>query len=131
MRINPSEILHDGNPIRFLGWVPYQGLGTPSFPTHPSMRATVINHARDRDRRASRSPRERKRSISFGVPLGKGTGVFWRAGRPPEWNAPTRLRSAINSGEILGTGTASTRDQQVADFGRGFAAHRKRDFSSV
>jgi hypothetical protein len=32
---------------------------------------------------------------------------------------------------ILGTGTASTRDQQVADFRRGFAAHRKRDFSSV
>jgi|HubBroStandDraft_6_1064221.scaffolds.fasta_scaffold183082_1 hypothetical protein len=55
-------------------------------------------------------------------------GVFSRSGqRPVENSAPV----SNQLGEILGTGTASNGDQQVTDFGRGFAAHRKRDFSSV
>jgi hypothetical protein len=52
MRCIQPHALRMGTRIRFLGCTD-QGLGTPSFPTHPSMRATVISHARDRDWRAS------------------------------------------------------------------------------
>jgi hypothetical protein len=70
------------------------------------------------------------RSINSGVPFGKGTGVFWRAGSGFGMAQAGRGGRQSSRG-FLGTGTASTRDRQVADFGRGFAAHRKRDFSSV
>jgi len=100
-----------GTRIRFHGWVPYQGLGTPLFLLPgTSMRATVINHTRGPGpARLNSGYGKRKRSISFGVPLGKGMGCFWRAGRGPEWNAPTR-RAAVNSGNSR-TGTSSTMDQ--------------------
>jgi len=53
------------------------GLGTPSFPTHPSMRATVINHARDRDRRAARSATGRGNDPSIPESLwGRARGCF-------------------------------------------------------
>jgi hypothetical protein len=45
----------------------------------------------------------------------------------------TQANAAVSSHrvEFLGTGTASTRDQQVADFGRGSRHIEKRDFSIV
>ena len=83
----------DGYPIR--DW------GTPLFLLPgTSMRATVINHTRGPGPASLNSGYgSRKRSIYSGVPFWKGMGVFWRAGRGPEWNAPRR-RSAVNSGNF-------------------------------
>ena len=101
----------------------------PSFPTLP------FNDGNGHQPRSGPGPASLNsgygsthRSINYGVPFGKGMGVFSRSGqRPVENSAPV----SNQLGEILGTGTASNGDQQVTDFGRGFAAHRKRDFSSV
>src|ERR1700741_4120146 len=86
-----------GTRVKFLGWVPYQGLGTPLF-LRPIREGKVVGHPRGT---GTSEPQQRLRAEETihqsGVPLGKGTGVFWRAGRPPEWNAPTR-RAAVNSG---------------------------------
>src|SRR5712671_638105 len=53
MRTISPEILPDGNPHKLPRMVPTRDWAPPSFPTHPSMTATVISHARGRDRRAS------------------------------------------------------------------------------
>ena len=80
-----------GTRIRFLGWVPYQGLGTPSFPIHPSITATVINHTRGPGPASLNSGYGwTYRSIESGVPLGKGPGVLWRAGGRPAWTRAPR-----------------------------------------
>src|SRR5580700_8771566 len=100
------------------------GVGHPLFSYPPSMRATVIK-PRSGPGPASRSERygNRKRSIDSGVPLGKGTGCF---GGPVGLRNGTRQRGGQQSTRgILGTGTASTKDQHLADFGRGFAARRE------
>jgi len=98
-----------GTRIRFLGWVPYQGLGTPLFPTH-STTATSSATLGDRDRRASTVVTGRRIVPSIAESLfGRVWGCFWRAGRGPEWSAPTR-RAAVKSRNSL-AGTASTRDQ--------------------
>ena len=112
-----------GTRIRFLGWY-RPGIGYPSFPTHPSMRATVIGHAkgpgpaslngrhgRGNDPSLSESLWGRARGC-FDAPVGVRNGTHQRGGRQ-------------SSQGILGTVTSSTRDQQIADFGRGFAARRK------
>jgi hypothetical protein len=65
-----------GTPIRFLGWVPYQGFGIPSFGPL-SMRATVINHGRGRDWRASTAATGRRIVPSFPESLwGRAWGCF-------------------------------------------------------
>jgi hypothetical protein len=91
------QILPDGNPHKVPWMVPTRGLGTPSFPTHPSMRATVINHASGP---GPVSLPERygstHRSTESGVPFRKGTGGVL-AGRsasrmdesPAGWRAVT------------------------------------------
>jgi hypothetical protein len=63
----PAQDSSDGYPIR--DWAPLF--------CRSSRTATVINHARDRDRRASTAANgSRKRSIDSGVPFGTGTGLF-------------------------------------------------------
>ena len=62
-----------GTHIRFLGWVPYQGFGTPLFSYH----GNVIGHIRGpRPASLNSGYGSTHRSIVSGVPLGKGTGVF-------------------------------------------------------
>jgi hypothetical protein len=86
-----------GTRIRFLGWVPYQGLGTPSF-LPPFRHDNLIGHGlRDRDRASlSSSYGAVDRSINLGVPFRKGGGVvlMGRFGLRPQraetagsWNA--------------------------------------------
>ena len=71
-----------GTRRKFLGWVPYQGLGTPSFPNRSSMTATVVARMRGPGpARLNSGYGSTHRSIESGAPFGKGTGVFWRAGR--------------------------------------------------
>jgi hypothetical protein len=76
-----------GTPIRFLGWVPYQKFGIPSF--GPPFHESNGHQPRSGPGPASLNSGygSTHRSIVSGVPLGKGMGVFWRAGRGPEWNA--------------------------------------------
>src|SRR6266481_2465029 len=62
--------------------VPTRGRAPPHF-LPPSMTATVINHARNRDRRASTAATVRRIVPSNLGPLLEGHGVFWRAGRGP------------------------------------------------
>ena len=106
----------------FLGWVPYQGFGTPSF-FHDG---NLIGHSsRDRDRRASRELRSYGEEAvrQSGVPLGRTGGVL--AGRsasrmdesPAAWWAVTGSckRCTALVGEITRHGE---------DAGRGFAARR-------
>ena len=113
-----------GTHIRFLGWVPYQGLGTPSFPTPPSMRATVINHARDRDWRASTVATGRRivpsipESLSgkawgcFGGPVGVRNGTRQRGGQQSIRGilGQEPRRPAISRAELI---------QHVSDLGGG------------
>jgi hypothetical protein len=64
------------------------------------MTATVIGHAKGPGPASLTSGYgSTHRSINSGVPFWKGMGVFWRAGRGPEWNAPMR-REAVNSGNF-------------------------------
>ena len=117
-----------GTRISFLGWVPYQGLGTPSFPTSPSMRATVINHARDRDWRASTVATGRR--IVPSIPesrLGRAWGCFsGQVGDPGCTRDPAARGSQL--GEVLGQEPRrpgiSTAEliQHRRRFRRGFAA---------
>src|SRR5437879_258165 len=103
-----------GTRIGFPGWY-RPGIRHPLF----SYTATSSATLRDRDRRASTAATGRRIVPSIPESLwGKARGVYWRAGRPPEWNAPTR-RSAVISRNSRNR-NRSTGDQQVADFGRGF-----------
>jgi hypothetical protein len=66
-----------GTRIRFLGWY-RPGIGhPPSFPIHPSMTATVINHDRNRDRGASTAATGRGNDPSIpGSLCGRARGCF-------------------------------------------------------
>src|SRR5580704_2589075 len=100
------------------------GIGHLLFSYRPFMTATVINRARDRDRRAARSATGRGNDPSIPESLwGRARGCF---GGPVGLRNGTRQRGGQESTRgILETGTASTKDQHVADFGRGFAARRE------
>jgi hypothetical protein len=61
-----------GARIGFLGWVPYQGFGTPLFSYH----CNVIGHIRGPGPASLlKSYGQRKRSIKFGVPFGNGATI--------------------------------------------------------
>jgi hypothetical protein len=119
-----------GTPIRFLGWVPYQGLGIPLC--RPHMRnGDLIGHSPGGpDRGASQSA-----TLGWIVPsipgflLGRAWGVFAR-------RSVSGLELARRGGQRSTRGSSrnrnrSTGDQQVADFGRGFWQVEKGDFSCV
>jgi hypothetical protein len=92
----------------------------PSLFSYPSFHdGNVIGHIRGPGPASLNSGYgSTHRSINYGVPFGKGMGVFSRSGQHPvENSAPV----SNQFGEILGTGTASTGDQQVAGFEPGFA----------
>ena len=77
------EILTDGNPHKIPWMVPTRDWAPPSFPPHPSYDCNPYRPPLRGPGPASLNSGyggERKRSINSGVPLGKGTGVFWRAG---------------------------------------------------
>jgi hypothetical protein len=66
-----------GTPIRFLGWVPYQGLGTPHFlPTFPWRQRSSATLGGLGPVSLNSGYGSTHRSIDCGVPLRKGTGVF-------------------------------------------------------
>jgi hypothetical protein len=65
-----------------------QDLGTPLFPARHFHEGNVVGHIRGPGPASlSSGYGSTHRSINCGVPFWKGTGVFWRAGRGPEWNA--------------------------------------------
>src|SRR5690242_1897677 len=103
-------------------------MGTLSRIGHPSFFTSSLMATSPPTRGAGTGePQQRLRVDAsfhqFRSPFKKRTGVFWRAGRGPEWNAPTR-RAAVNSGNSR-TGTSSTAIsraeliQHVSDLGRG------------
>ena len=84
----------DGNPRKFLGWVPYQELGTPLFPARNFHEGNLIGHPRrGRDRRATWSAKGRGSGASileslwgrargcFGGPVGLRNGTRQRGGQ--------------------------------------------------
>jgi hypothetical protein len=108
-------------------------MGTLSRIGHPSFFTSSLMATSPPTRGAGTGePQQRLRVDAsfhqFRSPFKKRTGVFWRAGRGPEWNAPTR-RAEVNSGNAR-TGTSSTRNQPCRThsarlrFRRGFAAGR-------
>jgi hypothetical protein len=84
-----------GTRKRFLGWYLPGIRHPPSFPTHPSTRSTVINHARDRDRRASTAATGRRIVPSNLGPLLEGHGGVlagrWASGDRPDTPRLTAL----------------------------------------
>ena len=79
MRSFPRPANHvnflDGNPPKLPGWVPYQGLGTPSFRRPPSRNVNLIGHASgDRDRRAAEALRAEETFHLFRSPFLEGHG---------------------------------------------------------
>ena len=81
-----------GTRLRFLGWVRYQGLGTPLFLTSYFHEGNLVGHASRGPGPASLNSGygSTHRSINCGVPFGKGMGVFWRAGGRPAWTSAPR-----------------------------------------
>jgi hypothetical protein len=106
---------------REIPWRELTGIWPPSFARRARCEATGHRGAGTGEPPSSYGAVDR--SINSGVPFGKGTGCV---------NGPVGVRNGTHqrggrqsSQRILGTVTSSTRDQQVADFGRRFAAHRK------
>ena len=108
-----ASALRMGTRISFLG-CHRPGIGHPLFFRPPFHDGNVIGHIRGPGPASLNSGYgSTHRSINYGVPFGKGMGVFSRSGQHPvENSAPV----SNQLGEILGTGTASTGDQQVAGF---------------
>src|SRR5260370_18772080 len=120
-----------GTPIRFLGWVPYQVLGTPLC--RPQLRnGDLIGHSPGGPGPRSLSERYAgvDRSIDFRGSFWEGHGgVFAR-------RSVSGLELARRGGQRSTRGSSrnrnrSTGDQQVADFGWGFWQVEKGDFSCV
>jgi hypothetical protein len=117
-----------GTRINFLGWVPYQGLGTPLF--LPALRHGNVTAHASTGTGTSEPPdvqgdEEAVRQIRSPF-WERGWGCSEGAGRGPEWNANAAGSSQLGDSP---TGTASTRDQPCRTrsrrrFRRGFAAGR-------
>ena len=109
-------LLLNGNPQKVPRMVPTRDWAPPSFPTHPSMTG---NHHQPHSGTGTGEPQQRLRvDASFHQlrsPVWEGHGGVL-AGRSGSGMERANAAGSSQLGEILGTGTASTGDQQVAGF---------------